>query len=149
MSAKRKQNLRDREARLRKLQQRHQNAKLVSRAEINIQSEVAYIVRCAADHDARCVTLGAFTFFSTESGDAWMPDAGDGLALCLARDGVAQPVRIIETDSTMAVDWDRTFSIDGDQFTTIERETGRVTTIVGYPTEAILAAIQNGKEAQL
>jgi hypothetical protein len=148
MNAKRKQKMRDREARQRKLPQRQESARLLSGPEINIRREVDYIIERAAEHDARCVSLGAFTFFSTESGDAWMLDAADGLALCLARDGVPQPVRIIETDSTTAVEWDRTFSMVGDCFTTMEKATGRVTTVFGYPTQAILAAIQNAKERQ-
>ena len=146
MSDKRKQKLRDREARLRRLRQRNQSVQFLSGPEINIQREVAYIIGRAAEHDARCVSLGALTFFSTESGDAWMLDAADGLALCLARDGMPQPVRIIETDSTKAVEWDRTFSIVGDCFTTMEKKTGRVTTVLGYPMQAILAAIRNAEE---
>jgi hypothetical protein len=147
MSDKRKQKRRDLEAHRRKLRQRNQTAQLLSGAEINIQREVDYITRRAAEHDARCVTLGAFTFFATASGDAWMRDAADGLALCLARDGVSQPVRITETDATAAVEWDRTFSIVGECFTTMEKQTGRVTTVLGYPTQAILA-VRNAEESR-
>jgi hypothetical protein len=71
--------------------------------------------------------------------------AADDLALCLARDGVVQPVRIIETERTLAIEWDRDFFIEGDHFTTIERKTGRVSSVFGYPTQAILAAVEKGK----
>jgi hypothetical protein len=59
----------------------------LSREQINIQREVEYIVRRAAERNARVVTLGPFVFFSTETGDAWLLDPSDHLALCLARDG--------------------------------------------------------------
>src|SRR5215471_13550230 len=108
MGTKRNQKRRDREACLRELRQHHTKAEFI---EISINREVEYMRRCAASHDSRCVTLDALAFFSTESGDAWMLDPDDGLALCLARDGVAQPVRILETDSSTVVEWDRTYSI--------------------------------------
>lgn len=142
MSAKRNKKLRDRKARLRELRQRHASAEYLSGAAININREVDYIRKCAASRDARVVTLGALAFFSSESGDAWVLDPADGLALCLMRDGVAQPARIIDTDSTTGIEWDRSYSIQEGQFCTIERQTGRVTTIVGYPMQAILAAIK-------
>jgi hypothetical protein len=148
MSAKRKRKLRDREARLRDLRQRHISAQFLSGPEISINREVEYIRRCATDRDARCVTLGALVFFSTGSGDAWMLDPADGFALCLALDGVAQPVKIVDTDSTTAVEWDRDFFIEENRFCTIERKTGCVTTFVDYPTHAILAAMRQGLEAQ-
>jgi hypothetical protein len=44
----------------------------LTREQINIRSEVEYIVRRAAERDARVVTLGTLVFFSTETGDAWM-----------------------------------------------------------------------------
>ena len=123
-------------------------AEFLAKSEISINREVEYIRRCAAGHDSRCVTLDALAFFSTESGDAWMLDPDDGLALCLARDSVALPVRILQTDSSTVVEWNRTYSIEGDRFCTTEKKTGRVTTIVGYPTQAILTAIQDAREAQ-
>jgi hypothetical protein len=62
-------------------------AQRLEREQVSIQSEVKYIVRRAAERDAWVVTLGPLVFFSTETGDAWMLDPADGLALCLARDG--------------------------------------------------------------
>ncbi|HEY4690968.1 MAG TPA: hypothetical protein VIK33_16770 [Anaerolineae bacterium] len=42
----------------------------LSREQINIEREVEYIVRRAAERDARVVMLGPLVFFSTETGDA-------------------------------------------------------------------------------
>ena len=46
--------------------------------------EVDYIVGRAAESDARVVTLGQLVFFSTQTGDAWLLDPEDHLALPLA-----------------------------------------------------------------
>lgn len=48
-------------------------------------------------------TLGPLLFFSTETGDAWVLDPADHLALCLARDGEPLPANIIETPDTVRV----------------------------------------------
>lgn len=50
-------------------------------------TEITYIVNRAAAHDTRVVSWGPLIFFSTESGDAWVLDPEDKLAICLARDG--------------------------------------------------------------
>jgi hypothetical protein len=115
---------------------------VLSGKEVSIQEEVDHIVRCAAERDSRCVSLPPLVFFSTASGDAWMLDPADSLALCLARDGEPQPVRIVETDSTFGIEWNRTFTISGECFTTVEKDSGRVSTVMGYPVQAILEAIE-------
>ncbi len=141
MDPKRKKKLQDRKARQAKLPQRHPSARWVSGKEASILREVDYIVQRAREGDSRCVTLGSLVLFSTESGDAWLLDPEDSLALCLARDGHAEPVHIMETDANFSIEWDRIFSMDDECFTTVEKKTGRVATILGYPTEAIREAI--------
>jgi len=111
------------------------------RSAMNIKDEVAYIIGRAQKHEARFVSLGPLVFFSTESGDAWMLDTEDAMALCLARDGLPQPVRIVETEQQFGIEWDRQFCIDGDMFTATDRF-GRTTSIIGYPTTEILGAIR-------
>jgi len=56
--------------------------------------EVDYIIARAAQFDSRVVTLGQLVFFSTASGDAWMLDPEDGLALKLAEAGIRNPPRL-------------------------------------------------------
>jgi hypothetical protein len=107
--------------------------------QVNIESEAKYIVRRAVERDARLVTLGPLILFATETGDAWMLDPGDGLALCLARDGEAQSVQITETKTRFAIEWTCTYQIQGGDFIVID-QLGRTRTIVGYPTEEILKA---------
>ena len=100
--------------------------------------EVDYIVGRAAESDARVVTLAQLVFFSTETGDAWLLDPEDHLALCLARDGSRLPVQIVETATRFALEWTAWYSFEGDAF--IVTDGSGVRAILGYPTAARRAA---------
>jgi len=117
----------------------------LSREQINIKREVEYIVRRAAERDARVVTLGPLVFFSTETGDAWLLDPSDYLALCLARDGDPRPVNITESEGAFAIDWEMTYQISGDRFIVAD-PSGQVRTILGYPIREITRAIQPSQD---
>lgn len=93
----------------------------------------------AKDNEAHIVTLGPLVLFSTETGDAWMLDPKDGLALCLARDGEEQPFTITETPTNFSIEWNAHYHIDGDAFIVIEWS-GRIKTTFVYPTREILQA---------
>ena len=56
-------------------------------ASFRLADEIRYITSCAAGHDGRVVTIGQLTLFSSETGDAWIIDREDHLALRLARQG--------------------------------------------------------------
>src|SRR5580693_7207576 len=92
----------------------------------------------AADYDGRIVTVGQLVLFSTETGDAWLLDPADRLAARLARDGENEPIHIEETDTTFAVGWKGRYRIEGPAFVYSDEDTGRVTTILGYPTERLI-----------
>jgi hypothetical protein len=113
----------------------------LSRDQINIEGDVDYIVRCAAEHDARVITLGPLTFFSIETGDAWMLDPSDHSALCLARDGDPESVNITETAETFAVEWNMSYEISGDRFI-ITDKAGHSRSIIGYQVREIAQAIR-------
>jgi len=55
-----------------------------SMASDDVTREVAYIIRRAQHNEARVVILGQLIYFSAQSGDAWMLDPVDHLALWLA-----------------------------------------------------------------
>ena len=112
-----------------------------SRKEVSIKGEIDHIVRCAAHCDARVVSLPPLVFFSTETGDAWVLDPEDNLALCLARDGDPYPVHIKETEQNYSIEWNSMYHIEDEWFMVAE-SSGRVRTIVGYPTELILRMIR-------
>jgi hypothetical protein len=102
---------------------------------------VRYIQRRVADHDSRIVTIGQLVLFSTETGDAWLLDPGDRLAARLARDGESEPVHIEETDTTFTIAWRGRYRIDGWAFLYSDLETGRTSTILGYPTDKLAQTV--------
>ena len=93
---------------------------------------------------ARIVNLGPLVLFSTGTGDAWLLDPEDGLALCLARDGEEQPFTVIETPANFSIEWNADYHIDGDVFVVAERS-GQVRSILGYPTEELLQAVRRAR----
>jgi hypothetical protein len=120
-----------------------QKKRTVLRDQIRVAGEAEHIIRKAQDRDARVVTLGNIAFFSTDTGDAWMLDPEDNLALCLSRDGVRQDYTIVEMDSSFQIGWNAQYEIRGDTFIVATAD-GRVRTITGYPTEEIAQAIRGG-----
>jgi hypothetical protein len=108
---------------------------------LHVADEVRYIQKKAANHDSRVIGLGQLILFSTETGDAWLLDVSDQLAVRVARDGSPEPIQLEESDSNFAIGWKGNYRIHGPAFIYIERETGRVTTILGYPTQAIAEAV--------
>jgi hypothetical protein len=65
--------------------------------------------------------------FSTQTGDAWLLDPADQLALRLAQDGNSEAIRIEETDTTFAIAWKGRYRIEGRAFIYSDRDTGRTT----------------------
>jgi hypothetical protein len=114
--------------------------RLLGREEANVTREANNIIRLAQANEAHVATLGALLFFSTQTGDAWMLDPGDGLAPCLAWDGETQPFKITETSTQFGIEWTATYRIDGDIFI-IAEQSGRSRTILGCPTDEISQAI--------
>jgi hypothetical protein len=102
-----------------------------------LADEVRYIQRRAAEHDSRIVTIAQLVLFSTQTGDAWRLDPADRLALRLARDGESEPIHLEETNTTFAIAWKGRYRIQEPAFIYSDRETGRTTTILGYPTDKL------------
>jgi len=102
---------------------------------------VRYIQRRAADYDGRIVSIGQLILFSTETGDAWLLDPADRLAVRLARDGESEAIHIEETDTSFAIGWKGRYRIEGSTFVYSDQDTGRITTILGYPVDKLTPAI--------
>jgi hypothetical protein len=103
---------------------------------MNITQEADYIIERAQMYEARIVSLGPLLFFSTETGDAWLLDPADHLALCLAHEGERQPFEISETAHQFAINWQANYQIEDNQFIILERS-GRVRSIIGYPVREL------------
>ena len=85
----------------------------------------------------RVISIGKPILFSSKSGDAWLLDPSDQLAARLARDGDPEPIHIDETDTTFAIGWKGHYRIEGPAFVYSDQDAGRVTTILGYPTDKL------------
>ena len=110
--------------------------RMLARKDMSIGGEVAHIIRRAQAHDSRIVTLGPLLFFSTQTGDAWVLDPEEHLALCLARDGEPLPVQITETEETFGIGWGSEYRIEGDLFIHVTADR-RESVIQGYPVAEI------------
>lgn len=107
---------------------RHIDAK-----DLHLADEIRYIRRRAAEHDGRFVTVGSLALFSTDTGDAWLLDPEDHLAARLARDGAPEDLHFEETETNFAIGWKDEYRIAGNAFVYLDRESGRILTILGYP----------------
>ena len=105
--------------------------------EFRLAEEIDYIQDRAAQRDGRLVTVGPLVLFSTETGDAWLLDPSDHLAARVARDGDPEELYFEETDASFAIGWKGSYQINGDAFVFIDRDTARITTILGYPTRRL------------
>jgi|SRR5437868_6782707 len=109
----------------------------IERDVFRIADEIEYIRRRATEHDARVLTIGPVALFSTETGDAWLLEPADHLAVRIARDGVPEHFHFEETDTRFGIGWKGKYEMDGDAFVYIDDESGRITTILGYPTRKL------------
>jgi hypothetical protein len=121
----------------RKAVKRGPGKRLVEGASFRLADEVRYIQRRAADHDGRIVAIGQLVLFSTDTGDAWLLDRSDLRAARLARDGESEPVHIEETDTAFTIAWKGSYRIEGPAFVYSDQESGRIITILGYPTDKL------------
>ena len=116
----------------------------MDRSQVSIRREADYIVMRAQGNDSRVVGLNQLLLFSTSTGDAWMLDPEDGLALCLARDGEKQEYTIVETDMNFGIKWSAQYRIEGGSFIVYD-ESGPTRTILGYPTYEIMKLCDGGE----
>jgi hypothetical protein len=110
------------------------------RNRLRLADEIRSIQRRAAAYDGRVVTVDQLVLFSTETGDAWLLDPSDRLAARLARDGDPESVALEETDTSFQIAWPGSYRLDGPAFVYTDRQSRRVSTIIGYPTQLLAAA---------
>ena len=100
-------------------------------ASFRLADEVRYIQRRAADHDGRIVAIGQLVLFSTDTGDAWLLDR-------TARSRRRERTRPHRgTDTAFTVEWKGRYRIEGPAFVYSDKESGRIITILGYPTDKL------------
>ena len=111
-----------------------------NRRRLRLADEIRSIQRRAAARDGRVVTADQLVLFSTETGDAGLLDPSDRLAARLARDGDPESIAFEETDASFQIAWPGAYRLDGPAFVYTDRQTRRVSTIIGYPTQLLAAA---------
>jgi hypothetical protein len=109
---------------------------MVDGKSFRLADEVCYIQRRAAEHDSHIVSIGQLVLFSSESGDAWMLDPSEHLAVRLASDGHPEPIPIEDTETSFAVAWTDQYRIVGPVFLDTDRDSRRAT-MFGYPTRKL------------
>jgi hypothetical protein len=109
---------------------------VLRREEISIGREASYIIESAQRGEIKVVTLGKLLFFSTAEGDAWVLDPEDNLALRLAEQGERLPYRIMETATSLAVEWNAHYALSDSGFVVQDRD-GKVTVFHTYPVHHI------------
>ena len=111
----------------------------VEGARWRLADEVQYIQRRAAEYDSRIITVGPVVLFSTETGDAWVLDPAEHLAMPVAREGEPLPVQIEETATRFTIGWGGQYRIEGPTFVYVAKDTRTARAILGYPTQLIAA----------
>jgi hypothetical protein len=114
----------------------------LSREHFRLAEEVRRIQHRAFEHDSRIVSIGPLLLFSTQTGDAWMLDPADQLAVRLALGGDPLPVHIEETDSNYAIGWQGRYRIEADAFIYEDNDSQRLIAIRGYPLQPLLQMIR-------
>jgi hypothetical protein len=64
-------------------------------------------------------------------------DLEDKFARCLMREGVALPHGIAETKRQFMIQWNADYRIEGDAFVWSDRESGTISTVLGYPMRMV------------
>lgn len=108
---------------------------------LNLAEEIRTIQRHAAEQDGRVVCIGPLVFFSTETGDAWMLEPENHLAVRLARSGDPMTALFEETAERFDIAWQGRFHLNGNMFVYEDNATGRVTAISGYPVKLLLRVL--------
>ncbi len=67
----------------------------------------------------------------------WLLDPKDHLAARLSRDGDPEDLYFEETGVSFAIGWKGNYRIEGNAFVYLDKDSGRIVTILGYPTRRI------------
>ncbi|HED37558.1 MAG TPA: hypothetical protein ENI76_04835 [Ignavibacteria bacterium] len=118
--------------------------KVTKKKELNIKEEIKYIIKCAINFETKIMSINELILFCTETGDAWLLDIADDLALDLARDRVKQEFSVIDMPYQFGVEWKYNYIIDNEKFIYIDK-TGLSRIIIGYPTERLSEIIHKSK----
>lgn len=88
------------------------SVQIVQGKDFSLRKELDDIIQAASAGEGRIVTVGVLLLFSTGSGDAWVLDVEDNLALCLMRDFERCGTEVQESAENFSIRWESTFAIE-------------------------------------
>lgn len=106
---------------------------------MEVKATAAQYARNAEQGIEAFQTLASFIFFSTVTGEAWLLDHRENLALRLADKYEPLNYKIKETRSQFEVEWTERFVIEGDAF--IVQRGEKASVFYSYPLEKINTVI--------
>jgi hypothetical protein len=112
------------------------HSRIVDLSRTSFAKEATRIQHRARRGETVVVRLGQIVFFCANQ-DAWMLDLEDKFARCLMREGVALPHGIAETKRQFMIQWNADYRIEGDAFVWSDRESGTISTVLGYPMRMV------------
>jgi len=112
--------------------------------DMNINETAKNMINAATNGEEKIESLGNFIFFSAHSGEAWILDHRESLALRLADNFEPLPYTIIETTKQFYVEWKEKFHIADGTFIAING--GNQSTFFDYPVEKLQYLIDNLRE---
>jgi len=122
------------------------NLSEVQQAQISLQNAINTIQKAASQGAQKVHELGVFVLFSTTGGDGWLLEVSQSDALQVAAGKEILTVDFEENPETIEINWTHTFEIKDKQFVITAYKDKKVTTIEGYPTHPISAAIKRIKK---
>lgn len=119
---------------------------------IYVSREIEKLQERAAARKATFRLVGAFIFFATPAGDAWVLELLEKDALIVAKNGAKLNVVINESAENIEINWSHRFSIEGSRFVANTYLDNSVEVYHDYPALAIqdtLNKIQRNFSGQL
>ncbi len=113
----------------------------VNKSYLHIRKEIEYIISKANEGKQIIVLIPPLVFFSTDSGDAWMLDVDDSLALRLLNNFENCQYTVLESNSKYSIEWKGSFEIDINIFRYFSKE-GKVIDFYEYPCREIIRQIE-------
>jgi len=99
-----------------------------------ISDEIVKLQRLSTVKNKSFKVLGAFAFFSTSAGDAWLLELTEQDAVQVAKQGESLDVVINETEDTLEISWSHSFAKKGNEFITTAYQNNDIETRKDWPS---------------
>lgn len=107
-----------------------------------ISDEIVKLQKSSTEKKRSFKVMGAFAFFSTVAGDAWLLELTEQDAVQVAKQGESMDVVIKETEDTLEISWSHSFAKKGNEFITTAYQDNYVETRRNWPTARLGETIE-------